>query len=235
MLIAHAPAGYLLTRFLSRTLFKHRVHPKRTDRLYQLMMAGGIIGGIMPDFDFIYHIFIDSDRTPHHSYITHMPLFWLGVLGVLFLVGKRMRNRNFIAVSTTLCCSALLHLVFDTLTGVVYWLYPFSKKGFNVFAVADVHVWWVHNYTNHWTFLIEIVIILTAMIMFLRVKETTAYVIDHFRQHEKLRAVTLRVGICAAGLIIIVLVGAWQFNIDNRIFRKVIELKNHVVRMAFSS
>ena len=234
MLIAHAPAGYLLTRILSRTLFRNAVLPKRSDHLYQQMMAAGILGGIMPDFDFIYHIFIDSDRTPHHSYFTHFPLFWVALTGMFLLTGLVLKNRNFTVVSVTLCCSALLHLVCDTLTGVVYWLAPFNNHGFNVFAVADVHVWWVENYAYHWTFLVEIAIILTAMTFFLRVKESLTVVIEHFRMYKKLRAVTIRVGICMIGLAIIVLVGSLQFNIDNKIMKKVLELKRHVVRMTFS-
>ena len=232
MLIAHAPAGYLLTRLLSRTLFKKIVDPQRSNRLYQLLMITGILGGILPDFDFIYHIFIDSARTSHHSYWTHLPIFWLAVWVVLFAIGQWRRNRRFIAVSTTLCASAMLHLIFDTLTGTIYWLYPFSRAGVNMFKVADVHIWWVHNYTCHWTFLIEIAIIATAMIVFLRVKETAADMVDLFRRHEKLRAISMRLGVCALGIGIVVLVGSMRFSIDNRIVHKVKQLKRYVVRMA---
>ncbi len=234
MLIAHAPAGYLLTRVLARTFFKHVVDPVRSNRLYQAMIAAGMLGGIAPDFDFIYHIFIDSDRTPHHTYLTHWPIFWLALLGVALLSGRVERIRKWMPVAVVFCAAALLHLVCDTLTGVVYWLAPFSAAGFNVFKVADVHLWWVENYTSHWTFLIEIAIVMSAGVIFLRVKETTLYILHHFRSHEKLRQIAVRMVVCTVGLIIVVLVGSMKFNIDNKIIRKVKELKHRVVRMAFS-
>ncbi|MBN1756883.1 MAG: metal-dependent hydrolase [Chitinispirillaceae bacterium] len=235
MLIAHGPAGYLLTRVLARTVFKRIVLPVRSNRMYQAMIAAGMFGGILPDFDFIYHIFIDSDRTPHHSYFTHFPLFWMALLGIALLAGRWQRFRKAMPVMVILCLSALLHLICDTLTGTVYWLAPLNSAGFNVFKVADVNIWWVNNYMYHWTFLIEIGIVITAGVIFLRVQETTLYIIDHFRQHEKLRQTAIRLGVCTFGLLVIVLVGSLQFNIDNKIVRKVKELKHRVVRMAISS
>lgn len=228
MLIAHGPAGYLLTHVLSRTLYRDIVDPVRTNRLYQAMMIAGVIGGICPDFDFIYHIFIDSDRTPHHQYITHLPLFWSGVWVLCLLIGQWRRDRRFTAVATIFCASAMLHLVFDTLTGTVYWFKPLCLAGVNVFKVADVHIWWVQNYVNHWTFLIEIAITVTAMIVFLRVKESVALVADLFRRNEKLRLLSLRIIICTLGIGLIVLVGSMQFNIDNKAFHKVLNLKHKV-------
>jgi hypothetical protein len=235
MLIAHAPAGYLLTRFLSRTLFKDTVEPQRQNRGYQLLMFAGIIGGIFPDFDFIYHIFLDSDRTPHHHYITHLPVSWLALLALLIFVGKLIKNRHFVAVSTVFCLSGLLHLVLDTLTGEVYWFAPFFHKGLNVFSVADVHVWWVRNYTDHWTFLFEIFISLAAMIVFLRVKETGADIFRIFRTTPKLRALSLRLAVCVLGLAAIYVVGNYEFNLNGHIVHKAKQLKHYIVRMAISS
>ncbi|MBN1578751.1 MAG: metal-dependent hydrolase [Chitinispirillaceae bacterium] len=235
MLIAHAPAGYLLTRLLSRTLFKDIVLPQRTNRFYQILMCAGILGGIFPDFDFIYHIFIDSDHTSHHSYLTHLPMFWLSVWLILFAIGRMRKDRRFVAVATTFCASVMLHLVFDTITGKIYWLYPFVRTGVNVFKVADVHIWWVHNYTHHWTFLIEIVIIAAAMIIFLRVKETIGVIAEPLRRNRKLRLVSLRLTVCALGVSVVMIVGSMRFSIDNRIVHKVKQLKQYIVRMAFSS
>jgi inner membrane protein len=193
-------------------------------------MIAGVIGGIFPDFDFIYHIFIDSDRTPHHQYLTHLPLFWAGVWAVLFLIGVWKRDRRFMAVVTTFCASAMLHLVFDTLTGVVYWFKPLSSLGVNVFKVADVHVWWVRNYVDHWTFLFEIAIIVTAMIVFLRVKESVAMVAGLLRQNVPLRQLLVRITICVFGAGLIILVGSLEFNIDNKLFHKAVKLKHKVAR-----
>jgi inner membrane protein len=230
MLIAHGPAGYLLTRYLSRTVFRDIVTPERSNHFYQVLMVAGVMGGICPDFDFIYHIFIDSDRTPHHEYFTHLPLFWAALWTVSAFLGRVKFGRRFTAVASLFCASALLHLVFDTLTGTVYWLRPFYRPGLNVFEVADVHVWWVQNYINHWTFLIEIGIIITAMAVFLRIRESVALVVDLFRNHPKLRVLIVRIVICIVGLGIIGVVGSMQFNIDNTVFDKTLNLKHKVER-----
>jgi len=235
MLLAHAPAGYLLTRLLSRTIFKNSVDPKRSDRLYQLLMVAGIIGAILPDFDFLYQIFFGSRKDSHHAYITHIPLFWVGICSLLVAVGYWRKNRHFIAVAITGCMSALLHLGCDTITGVIYWFAPLGKKGINLFAVSDVHLWWVHNYTYHWTFLLEIAIVAVAMIYFLRVKETITGLVLLFRHSPTLRAITLRITVCTIGVALVILVGSLRFNIDNRIVDKMNKIRHHVVKMAFKS
>jgi len=229
MLLAHAPAGYLLTRILSRTIYRDAVDPKRSDRLYQIMMAAGVIGSIAPDFDFIYHIFIDSARTPHHSYFTHFPFFWFSAMVLSIVIGRVTGKKTFAIAAVTACAGAILHLVCDTLTGVVYWLAPFNMHGFNVFTVSDVHVWWVTNYIEHWTFLVEIAIIFTAMVIFLRVRETVGHLLEIFRQSAALRAIIIRLAICIAGISMIVLVGSLRFNIDNRILKIVLSLKDRVL------
>ena len=234
MLLAHAPAGYLLTRFLSRTVYKNKVVPERSNPLYRKMMIAGIIGGILPDFDFIYHIFVGSAQTSHHAYWTHMPFFWLIIMGILFLTGEILKKKRFQMVASVLCVSALVHLMLDTLTGVIYWFYPLSSKGLNIFTITDVHVWWVENFMYHWTFLIEITIVTAAGIIFLRVRETALYIAELFRRHEKLREATFRIGVCMFGLLVVTGVGSLRFNIDNRIVNKIILLKQHIVRTAFN-
>ncbi len=235
MLIAHAPAGYLLTRIITRLFLRDTVIPERSDPVYRKLMIGGIIGGILPDFDFIYHIFIDSDRTSHHGYWTHMPFFWLAVWLMCFAAGRLSKNGTFTAIISVTCLSALLHLVCDTLTGVIYWFYPFSDRGVNVFRVADMHVWWVRNYIHHWTFLVEIGITAAAMIVFLRIREVVTELTLLFRRNEKIRSLVLRLAICGAGIAVIVFVGSMRFDIDNRFVKKIRQLKHHIVQMVRSS
>jgi hypothetical protein len=86
MLLAHAPAGYLLTRFLARTVFKESIDPKRSNRLYQVVMFAGLIGAILPDIDFIYISFLsEQDTTPliYKSYANTMDF-----ITILVVAGK---------------------------------------------------------------------------------------------------------------------------------------------------
>jgi inner membrane protein len=229
MLLAHAPAGYLLTRFLSRTVFKNSINPERTERLYQIVIAAGLLGSILPDFDFIYHIFIDSDRTPHHMYITHTPVFWMILLSISIICGKLFKKPDFVIITVTGCAAAILHLVCDTLTGEIYWLYPLSNRGFNLFSVSDIHIWWVQNYISHWTFLVEIAICTIAMVVFLRIKETINDLLHVVKHSTRLRSILVRISVCITGVILVILVGSQRFDIDNRIVKKIVFLKQRVL------
>jgi inner membrane protein len=230
MLLAHAPAGYLLTRFLTRTIFKNSIDPKRSDQFYQIIITAGVIGAILPDFDFIYNLFFDSNRTPHHHYITHLPIFWVTLMLLSTIVGMLLKIPKFTITAVTGGASALLHLACDTITGDIYWLYPLSDRGFNIFAVSDVHLWWVQNYLSHWTFLIEIGITFIAMVVFLRVKETVSDLMNLLRQSARLRAILVRFTVCITTVVLIILVGSIRFDIDRRIMKKMIAIKHRVLK-----
>lgn len=230
MIIAHGPAGYLLTKLFANSFFRNSLSPTQDSKHYNLLILSGIIGGIMPDFDFVYHIFIDSDRTPHHSYITHMPFFWICMMSLLLIAGKLLKKPCLSAVSITVCGAALLHLICDTVTGEIYWLYPFSMHPFNVFAVHGTYIWWVHNYMYHWTFLIEITIVTIAMVVFLRVPETIHHLLIVIQKDKIMQAIFVRLGVCAIGITLIMLIGSIKFDFDNRVFQKIIMLKHYISR-----
>jgi inner membrane protein len=234
MLIAHAPAGYLVTRVLSRTVFKDIVRHERTDRFYQVLMAAGILGGIFPDIDLLFNMVFKTSVVSHHDYFTHIPMFWLCMWGIGAAIGKIRGDRRIHALVATFCVSAIIHLVLDTITGNIYWLYPLNRVSVNIFEVADVHLWWVKNYLYHWTFLIEIAIVLSAMAVFLRVKETVLYLARLFAANRNLRLISLRIGLCVVGLGVIAVVVSLKFSIDNRIVHKMMQIKHAVVRMVES-
>ena len=76
MLIAHLPVGYLLTRTISKQPFRWSV--------YWL----GLLGAIFPDFDLIYFYTLGGRQHVHHSYWTHLPIFWLGVGVIIYTLYK---------------------------------------------------------------------------------------------------------------------------------------------------
>jgi hypothetical protein len=127
------------------------------------------------------------------------------------------------------CAAAILHLVCDTITGEIYWLYPLSSRGFNLFSVSDVHVWWVQNYISHWTFLVEIAISTIAMVVFLRIKETINDLVHIVNHSAKLRSIIVRLTVCITGVMLVILIGSQRFDIDNRIFKKIIFLKQKIL------
>jgi inner membrane protein len=234
MLLAHAPAGYLLTKVLTRTVFKDMINPKRSDRFYLHVMTAGLIGSILPDFDFIYNIFFDASHSSHHSYITHIPFYSILLTVLSIIMGKISRFKKASVIMATGCSTALLHLLCDTITAEIYWLYPFVNKGYNLFTVSEVHFWWVQNYLSHWTFLIEIGIIAVAGIFFLRIRESLEYVLFLLRHSVKFRAIVVRLSVFTATISLIYLVGTMRFDVHHRIMKKMVAIKYKVLTAATS-
>jgi len=145
MFVAHAPAGYLLTRTL---------------RLRAPLWIG-LLGSVFPDLDMLYFYLLDDCQHLHHSYWTHIPAFWVTVW-LAGLVLTRGRARQFRPWVHLFVASVLLHLALDTVCGGIRWLAPVNGHSFRLFTVESRHGWWVANFLLHWTALFELAIILAA-------------------------------------------------------------------------
>jgi inner membrane protein len=86
MFIAHAPAGYLLTK-----LVLHRYPPQR-DRDVKMILRSGMLASVFPDIDLSYFYLLDHCQHLHHSYWTHIPFWWLVVWAIGMLYGVITRN-----------------------------------------------------------------------------------------------------------------------------------------------
>ena len=58
-----------------------------------------------------------------------------------------------------------MHLILDTVTGGIAWLYPFSDGLFVLLRPIRRFDWWVWNFVCHWTFSFEIGIAVWAVIL----------------------------------------------------------------------
>lgn len=128
----------------------------------------GLVMSIFPDSDLLYFYLVDHRRVAHHHYITHMPMVWLafGLVGwaLLVIMGKKQwRIFLFVAVA-----NALLHMALDTTVGGIHWFYPFLDWNVKIIEVPSAHGWWVWNFVFHWTFLLEILAIAAAAMLWLR-------------------------------------------------------------------
>src|SRR4051794_5179826 len=119
VLIAHLPAGYLVSRALSRR-----------------WILFGLAGSVFPDIDLLWFYLVDHRQHMHHSYWTHIPIFWafIGALCELFALG--WPARLFVG-------NALVHLVLDTVQGGIAWAYPFSDERFVFVRVPALHGHWL--------------------------------------------------------------------------------------------
>jgi len=164
MFIAHLPAGYLWTRFIVR---KRRLAEVPSPR-YRLLMTLGLIGSLLPDVDMLYFYLIDNRQHLHHGYWTHIPVYWLVLFGATLLIGRLLRKPLVSPAAIVLFSNVFIHLGLDTIAGKVRWLAPFSNRDFVLAEVPARYGWWVWNFVFHWTFLLEITILVAALVMFLR-------------------------------------------------------------------
>lgn len=146
MLIGHFPAGYLTAVGISRFL------PSRA------LFLGVLLGAVLPDLDMVWFLLVDSSYH-HHSLLPHRPIVWLGILiaGLLFA-------RKFV---TGLGLGGLLHVALDTTLGQIAWGWPLSERYWTLIEVPPTHSHYLLSFANHWTFRIEIVLVVIAFFVFL--------------------------------------------------------------------
>lgn len=152
MFIAHLPAGYLLTQYLRRKL--SCVTPS--------LLWLGLVASVLPDSDLLLFYLKDHRQVHHHTYLTHLPLFWAGVGIAAWLSMIALKKRHYIPYVIVFTANVLLHMVLDTPLGCIRWLYPFSDACPTLVSITPHYHWWVWNFILHWTFVAEIVIIVVA-------------------------------------------------------------------------
>lgn len=161
MLIAHASAGYIVTKSFNKI---------KKDNISYLKY--GLIFSILPDLDLLYFYLIDNKNTLHHFYFPHIPAFLL--LGCLLIpVLKQLKiTSKIINIYSLFLINWFVHLVLDTITGGINWLFPFSERLFFLIQIPAKYPHWILSFIFHWSFLIEIGIIIWSIILFLKGNRT---------------------------------------------------------------
>ena len=153
MFFAHIPAGYLVSRIVTR-----RQQPAHI----KWIVLVGLIGGGFPDIDLLYLSLVDSTPQHHHTYWTHMPYAWLGCMALAWVISKYTR------VSIRLGLAAFMfgwlsHLLLDSIAGDIWWLYPLFDQPYSLVSIkAQYQPWWL-NYMLHWTMALELANIALAV------------------------------------------------------------------------
>jgi inner membrane protein len=151
MFVAHIPAGYLLSRYLSRG------HEDR-----KALILTGVVASVLPDTDLLWFYLVDNRQTVHHAYVFHWPLFWVACAASAWAVARIMNwTRLYPFIRVALAC-LLLHMVLDSIAAEILWLKPFADLEVNLVKVPARYGWWVWNFVLHWTFLLELAIVLAA-------------------------------------------------------------------------
>jgi inner membrane protein len=158
MFIAHAPASYLWTKWLTnRRAAAFQLLPRRTHLFL------GIASGLVPDLDLIYFYLIDHQQHLHHSYWTHIPIFWLAAFALAIAIAWARQSGALAAGATLALTNVFLHLTLDTVAGKIRWLSPFSSSDFVLFQVPSLYGWWPLNFLLHWTFILEIALVAASI------------------------------------------------------------------------
>ncbi|MEM8578635.1 MAG: metal-dependent hydrolase [Pseudomonadota bacterium] len=137
MMTAHLPAGYLAVTALDHGFDRD-----------PLVWWAIVVGAVLPDLDMIWFYAVDGVAVHHHTYITHDPSLWLGVL-VLGLIAS---SRALIGVGL----GAVSHMALDTITGVIAWGYGRVSFTGPLVEVPARFEPWPLNFLLHWTFALEL-------------------------------------------------------------------------------
>jgi len=172
MFVAHIFAGYLCTR---QTIHRSVDCWHEPDQ-WKKYMVFGLVCSVLPDFDLLYFYLIDHRQHIHHSYWTHIPIFWIVFVSVGSAVSRWIFQKRRGIWWIILFVNTWLHLILDTVAGGIYWFYPVTVERIRWIPITPQYDWWVLNYLLHWTFLFEVIIILTAIYVYRK---------DHARQIAK--------------------------------------------------
>ena len=145
MIVGHLPAGYLAASSLSRIL------PARA------LFFGVVLGSVLPDLDLLWFYFVDGGSTHHHGYLFHRPIVWALVLAV-GLATKSL-------FQTGIGLGGLLHMALDTALGKIAWGWPLSDAYATLIVVQPTHDHWILSFMVHWTFQIELALVVAAVIL----------------------------------------------------------------------
>lgn len=162
MFIGHIPAGYLLSIGLRPRL-------SRPGRSATRFVAIGIFGAVSPDLDLFYFYLVDHARHHHHTYFTHLPLFWLGLLAIFAAARKwRPAAAAWPGLGLIFALNGFGHVVLDSIVGDVWWLAPWVDRPYSLFSVhRRLEPYWL-NFILHGSFALELALLISAIVVFRR-------------------------------------------------------------------
>ena len=131
VLPGHIAAGDLTTY----TVLAVTSYALTPDQHLLLLLAGTALGDA-PDIDILYYFLKrkavgPSGLSKHRTYITHTPLLWLLLGLIIFFCSTNDFGRT-LGLLVWLCPWS--HLLCDSISTGVMWLWPFSKKQYALYS-----------------------------------------------------------------------------------------------------
>lgn len=163
MIFAHLPAGFITTKILEKQL--HITDQKERKYFYII----GLIFSIIPDFDVLYFYMFNSS-IHHHKFFPHLPVFWLLFFSAaaifVYFIKKPIWTYLFIVAMVNI----IVHLILDSITAPLWWFYPLSDTAVMLIEVPARYSHWFISMILHWSFLLELLIIVTALYFLIQPK-----------------------------------------------------------------
>ncbi|MFH2043848.1 MAG: metal-dependent hydrolase [Pseudomonadota bacterium] len=158
MIIGHLPVGYITSKL---------IFPRFSSRCISInaFILAGILGALAPDLDMLYFHLVDHRQHHHHTYWTHYPIVWGILLLISLVLLKTMRLSNRPVFMFIFSLNGLIHMFIDTIVGDIWWFAPFIDKPFALFTVPALYKPWWLNFILHWSFVLEIVACIWAVIL----------------------------------------------------------------------
>lgn len=153
MFFAHLPAGYLAGRALLRGGSHNGA---------KWTLAAAMVGGVFPDLDLVYLHLLDATPQHHHTYWTHLPIAWVGCALAAWLTA-RTRGPALRRALAAFLLGWFTHLLLDTVSGDVWWLYPLVDRPYSLVVVAPRYTPWWMNFLLHWSIALELAIVAGAL------------------------------------------------------------------------
>lgn len=167
MIIGHLPFGYIVSTLLATKLRRNSNHNKQTLNL-RLFIIIGMLGAVAPDIDMLYFYFIDHRQHHHHSYWTHFPILWLGLLLISILWYVFVIDKSKALLALIFSGLGMCHILLDSIVGAIRWFAPFTDKSYTLFTVEAIYTPWWLNFILHWLFALEILFLLIALLLWYR-------------------------------------------------------------------
>jgi inner membrane protein len=157
MIFSHAPGGFIAA-FITRRWWSRFLSKRQITILYIISM----IVAIFPDIDIIYYYLINA-TTRHRQHITHSLFLYLFIWLLFYLVGFFKKSRILKSVGFILFIGGFSHLVLDSTTTGVPWLYPFSSRTWGLLLLPWFNFNFVYEHLFLFTLSVEILIFLLAL------------------------------------------------------------------------
>ena len=173
------PPGHIAAGFLVAEGLLAVINPALTSNEFNALLFTGAFFGFVPDLDMFYAFFkargftIPGTKINHRAYLTHRPLFWLGVASIVFIFAPSEFWKLF---AVLVWLGTWSHFVLDSLKVGVMWLWPFTNKFYALKSAGEKEdnkskgffkYWFTHltyfypkKFTS--TFVLEIIILFVS-------------------------------------------------------------------------